>query len=70
MIILYSNHCVRCDILKKKLDEKHIAYRLVDDTEELIAAGLMDAFFPILEVDGKKLSYLEANTFVNSYTEG
>lgn len=70
MIILYSNHCVRCDILKKKLDEKHIAYTLVDDIEDLIAEGLVDAFFPILEVDGNKLSYLEANTFVNNYTEG
>lgn len=66
MIKLYSNHCVRCDIMKKKLDEKKIEYELVDKTEDLIAAGLADAFFPILEVDGTRMPFMEANSYVNT----
>lgn len=66
MIVLYSNHCVRCDILKQKLDDKNIQYKLVDDTNELINAGLADAFFPILEVDGQRMDFGTANTYVNN----
>ena len=66
MITLYSNHCVRCDILKQKLDSKNVSYNLVDKTEDLIEKGLANEFFPILEVDGKLLNFGESNDYVNS----
>lgn len=66
MITLYSNHCVRCDVLKAKLDSKSIEYTLVDKTEDLIEKGLADEFFPLLEVDGKLLKFGEANNYINS----
>lgn len=66
MIVLYSNHCPRCDILKAKLDEKKIQYEYVDDSAKLVEAGLQDAFFPILEVDGIRMPFMEANNYVNT----
>jgi glutaredoxin len=65
MIVLYTNDCQRCKILKNKLDTKQIQYEICDDI------GMMaDKFIqsvPVLEVDGKKLDYFKANTWVNNY---
>lgn len=64
MITLYSNHCPKCDILKGKLDTKNVTYTLVDDTTWLSANGFDQ--MPILEVDGKRMPFMEANTYVNT----
>lgn len=66
MITLYTTHCVRCKVLETKLDNKKVSYDVVDDIAKLKELGLQDAFFPILEVDGKRLSFGEANKFVES----
>lgn len=64
MIVLYSNHCPKCDIVKAKLDAKKIEYTLVDDLEWLSNNGF--DLMPILEVDGKKISsMIEINNFIN-----
>lgn len=67
MIVLYSNHCPACNVLKAKLDSKNIEYTIVDDEETLTANGF--DFMPVLEVDGKRMQIGEANKFVASYEE-
>ena len=32
-IILYSNNCPRCKILKKKLDDNKINYEIIDNVD-------------------------------------
>jgi glutaredoxin len=65
MIVLYSNHCPKCDITKAKLDAKNINYTLIDDTEWLSANGFDQ--MPVLEVDGNRMiSMIEINNFINA----
>lgn len=65
MIILYSNHCPKCDIVKEKLDEKKIDYKIVDDIEWLTENGFND--MPVLEVNGVRFTrMIEMNEFIRS----
>lgn len=64
MIKLYTNHCRKCEILTTKLKEKNVTFEVEDNEEVLQALGL--DFMPVLEVDGMKLDYLSAVTYVNA----
>ena len=65
MIVLYSNHCPKCDITKAKLDAKNIEYTLIDDAEWLSQNGFDQ--MPVLEVDGHRMiSMIEINNFINA----
>jgi hypothetical protein len=64
MIKLYTNHCRKCEILTDKLKEKNVTFEVIDDEEKLLKLGF--DFMPVLEVDGEKLDYLTAVTYVNS----
>ena len=64
MIKLYTNHCRKCEILTTKLKEKNIPFEVEDREETLVALGL--DFMPVLEVEGEKLTYLDAVEYVNS----
>lgn len=64
MIKLYTNHCRKCEILTAKLKEKNVSFEVEDNEETLASLGL--DFMPVLEVDGKRLLYLDAVTYVNS----
>ena len=68
MIVLYSNHCPACGVLKAKLDNKKINYTLVDDEAVHIEKGI--DWFPVLEVDGNLMRLGEANKFVEAFKEG
>lgn len=61
-IILYSNDCPKCKILKTKLDEKNITYDICSDIELMILKGFQS--MPILEVDGKIMNYLNAINWI------
>ena len=63
-VTLYSTNCPKCIILEKKLRDKNIEFNIVNDIDEMIKKGFMAA--PILEVDGKPLNYMDANTWVNN----
>lgn len=64
-MILYSNGCPKCKILKKKLDDKKIKYEECGDIELMIRKGI--TFLPVLETDsGKLLDFSEANEYVNN----
>lgn len=63
MIKLYTTHCPKCKILKKKLDELNIEYDIIEDVDIMLELGMSQV--PILEIDGVRLDFTEANNWVN-----
>lgn len=63
-IILYSNNCPRCKILKKKLDDNKINYEIIDNVDTMIDKGLSTV--PVLEINGKMLDFKEAVEWINN----
>ena len=63
-IILYSNHCPKCEILKKKLDSKNIAYTLFDNIDEMIKKGFDS--MPRLQIENDILDFSTAISWVNN----
>lgn len=64
VITLYSTHCPRCNVLEKKLTSKNIKYVEVNDINIMEQKGIMSV--PVLEVDGKMMSFTEANDWINN----
>lgn len=67
MIILYSTHCPRCSVLEKKLKSKNINYQEINDVNTMRIKGFTEV--PILQVDDKTMSFIEANAWLNTYGE-
>ena len=61
-LVLYTTHCPKCKVIE--LNAKKIEFDIVDDKSTLIEMGIVSV--PVLEADGKKMSFLEANKYVNS----
>ena len=57
-VILYSNHCPKCNVLIQKLKLAKIKYEEINDINIMISKGFMS--MPILEVDGKVMTFMEA----------
>lgn len=57
-VILYSNNCPRCKVLKQKLDAKTVDYTEENSVEKMLAMGIEQT--PVLSVNGSLLSYNEA----------
>lgn len=57
-VILYSNNCPRCRVLKQKLDAKTVNYTEENSVEKMFAMGIEQT--PVLSVNGNLLSYNEA----------
>lgn len=57
-IILYSNGCPRCNVLKNKLNDKGIEYTISDNFDVLIEKGLQTA--PILSIDNELYQFGDA----------
>lgn len=64
-LILYSTGCPRCNVLKKKLSEKNIAYEEFTDSDQMIDMGIESV--PVLSVNGELFDFMQANTWINSY---
>ena len=62
-VILYSTDCPKCNVLKKKLDEKGVDYTVNNDVDEMVALGMMEV--PTLSVDGELLSFAQAVAWAN-----
>jgi len=62
-VILYSTGCPKCNVLKKKLDSKGIAYFEFSDREKMVAMGFDEV--PILEVNGVQMDFTAANAWLN-----
>lgn len=63
-IILYSNNCPKCKILKTKLDEKNIKYTSCSNLEEMLTKGFKSV--PMLEVDNIIYTFNEAIKWVTN----
>lgn len=64
MVILYSTHCPKCNVLEKKLKEKNIVYEEVNDVEVMKNKGYLSV--PVLEVDGTNMDFKTANDWINN----
>lgn len=62
--ILYSTGCPKCEILKKKLQQKNIQYVEVNDIDIMTKKNII--YVPMLEVDEKLLTYREAVDLINN----
>ena len=67
MVVLYSNGCPRCTILKRKLDEKGIDYSACMEVEEMLSLGITSV--PVLKVDDKMMDFSEAVKWGNAVGE-
>ena len=63
-IMLYSTGCPRCNILKKKLNEKGIAYEESNDIEKMLEMNIFQV--PVLVVDGEHMEFGAANDWINN----
>jgi len=61
-IILYSNNCPKCKILKQKLDQKQVVYEKCNDMDIMMEKSFLS--MPILQVDGKIMNFNEAIKYV------
>ncbi len=66
-ITLYSNGCPKCKVMEAKLAAKNINYIKNENVSEVASMGFQS--LPILKVDNDFLSFVEANTWVNSQPE-
>lgn len=57
-IILYTTHCPKCGVLKRKLDEYGVIYTEVDDVDELQRLNIVS--IPVLCINGTQLNFTES----------
>ena len=57
-IVLYSTNCPRCQVLKRKLEEKRIDFELETDVDKMLDLGIEIA--PVLFVDGNLMDFGKA----------
>lgn len=63
-IILYSStNCPKCKVLEKKLTEKNIKFTKNSNVIDMTELGIDQ--IPVLSIDGKLLSLVEANKWIN-----
>ena len=62
-VILYSTGCPKCNILKKKLADAKIDYRVIEDVDVMVSKGLKDV--PWLEVDGNLMNFVDSSKWIN-----
>lgn len=63
-VILFSNECPRCKVLKKKLQKCEINYSENTDFNKALELGLTS--FPMLKVNEKMLDFREAVQWINN----
>lgn len=57
-VVLYSTGCPQCVVLESLLNQHNISFSKVTDQQTMIEKGFIHV--PMLEVDGKILSFPEA----------
>lgn len=62
-VILYSIGCPKCNILKKKLADAKIDYKVVEDVDVMVSKGLKEV--PWLEVDGNLMNFVDSSKWIN-----
>lgn len=66
-VILFSNDCPKCKILKKKLDEAKVDYEICSDMDEIIGRGYQS--MPMFEVGEDEMNFTQAIAWVRKYAE-
>jgi glutaredoxin len=66
-IILFSNNCPRCKVLKTKLEQNNIEFEENNDVEFMAQKGFTTV--PVLEVDGVIYSFKDAVEWIKEYKE-
>lgn len=67
-VVLYSTGCPRCNVLKQKLDSKGITFIEDSDVDKMLSMNITQV--PVLEVDGKRMEFVEANSWINEQEGG
>ena len=62
-VIWYSTGCPKCNILKKKLADAKIDYKVVEDVDVMVSKGLKEV--PWLEVDGNLMNFVDSSKWIN-----
>lgn len=62
-VILYSTGCPKCNILKKKLADAKIDYKVIEDVDVMVSKGLKEV--PWLEVDGNLMNFVDSSKWIN-----
>lgn len=65
-VTLFTTHCPKCKVIEKKLAQKNIEYKMVEDINIMKEKGFKS--LPMLEVDGQVFNFVEANKWVTNYT--
>lgn len=63
-VVLYTTHCPICEMLKSKLEERHIEYVENTNVEEMKILGLSTV--PALSIGDKILGAKDAIDFLNT----
>lgn len=63
-ITLFTTGCPKCNVLKKKLDAAGIEYIIITDVKQMRELGILSA--PMLKVDNKMLTFMEAVEYINN----
>lgn len=62
-LVLYSNDCPRCSVLKTKLENSKLDFKISNDMQKLIDMGFSTV--PVLEANGVFMEFSEAFKFIN-----
>lgn len=63
-VVLYTTHCLQCEVLEKKLKQKNIIFEEINDITEIRKTGYLTV--PLLEVNGNVMNFKAAIDWVNS----
>lgn len=63
MVVLYSTHCPKCQIIEKKLQQKYISFIEENDVDKMLSMGIKSV--PWLDVDGELMDFAQANKWLN-----
>lgn len=63
---LYSNHCPKCNMIKKLLDNKNIAYEIIDNEDIFmpIAVDNKISSMPFADINGDILNTKQLQEFI------
>lgn len=64
MIKVYSTGCPKCNVLIKKLNEKHILYNVCSDINIMQSKGITQV--PMVEVDNNLMDFKQSVDWINN----
>ena len=64
MITLFTTGCPKCEVLKKKLNDKHIEYKTETNIDKMFELDITQV--PVLMIDDKLYNFTEAVNWVNN----